>query len=129
VSSEKLKNLVQRANQVPVRYGTRFAGFANLVLEFRSAARCELAGLWFKIQFGMKRVEIMIDEVLDAALDIRAEREGVSKAALVRRYVREGLHTLPRPHGDPLSDVVGMAKRGSPTDSSRIDEVAYDLDR
>jgi hypothetical protein len=71
----------------------------------------------------MKRIEIMIDEDLDAVLGVRAAREGVSKATLVRRYVREGLHALPQLYGDPLSDVVGMVKRGSPNDSSRIDGV------
>jgi hypothetical protein len=37
----------------------------------------------------------MIEEDVDAALGRRAREEGVSKAALVRRYVRLGVAPLP----------------------------------
>ena len=77
---------------------------------------------------GVKRLQIMIEEELDAELGIQAAREGVSKAALIRRYVGERLRPLPPLEQDPLWDIVGMVK-GSPDDSSRIDEVVYDLDR
>jgi hypothetical protein len=77
----------------------------------------------------MKRIEIMIDEDLNAALGARAAWEGVSKAALVRRYIREGLHTLAPLGADPLREIVGMIKGGSSNNSLRIDEVVYDLDR
>jgi len=76
-----------------------------------------------------KRLQIMIEEDLDAELTIQAAREGVSKAELVRRYVGERLRPLPLLEGDPLRNIVGIIKGGSPDDSSRIDEVAYDLDR
>ena len=52
----------------------------------------------------------------------------MSKAALVRRYVRERLRPLPPLEEDPLWEIVGMIKGGSPDDSSRIDDVVYDLD-
>jgi hypothetical protein len=39
----------------------------------------------------VKRLRITIDEGLDAALARRASEEGVSRAALVRRYVEERL--------------------------------------
>jgi hypothetical protein len=78
---------------------------------------------------GVKRLQIMIEEELDAELGIQAAREGVSKAALIRRYVGERLRPLPPVEEDPLSEIVGMIKSGSPDDSSRIDEVVYDLDR
>ncbi|MGH9362654.1 MAG: CopG family transcriptional regulator, partial [Thermoanaerobaculia bacterium] len=37
----------------------------------------------------MKRLQIMIDEDLDAALQVLAAEEKTSKAALIRRFVRE----------------------------------------
>ena len=77
----------------------------------------------------VKRLQIMIEEELDAELGLQAEREGVSKAALIRRYVGERLRPLPPLEDDPLWGIVGMIRGGSPDDSSRIDEVVYDLDR
>jgi predicted transcriptional regulator len=38
----------------------------------------------------MKRLQIRFDEDLDAALGKLAAAEGQSKAALIRRFVREG---------------------------------------
>ncbi len=77
----------------------------------------------------VKRLQIMIEEELDAELGRQARREGVSKAALIRRYVSERLRPLPPIEEDPLWGLVGMVD-GSPDDSSRIDEVVYgDLGR
>ena len=73
----------------------------------------------------MKRLQIMIEEDLDAALAIQARAEGVSKAALIRRYVGERLRPIPIRAHDPLWNIVGMIKDGSGDDSSRIDEVVY----
>lgn len=73
----------------------------------------------------VKRLQIMIEEDLDAALGRQAKEEGVSKAALIRRYVGERLRPLPPLADDPLWDIVGMIKGGSPDDSSRIDEIVY----
>jgi Ribbon-helix-helix protein, copG family len=55
----------------------------------------------------MKRLQIMIEEDLDAALARQARRERVSKAALIRRYVRERLAPLPPLRDDPLWGFVG----------------------
>ena len=78
----------------------------------------------------VKRLQIMIEEELDAALARQAAEEGVSKAALIRRYVRERLRALPPLEEDPLWQIVGMIKDGSPDDSESIDEVVYgDLGR
>jgi hypothetical protein len=77
----------------------------------------------------VKRLQIMIEEDLDTALGRQAAEEGVSKAALIRRYVGERLRPLPPLEEDPLWEIVGMIKSGSPNDSSRIDEVVYDFDR
>ena len=78
----------------------------------------------------MKRLQIMIEEDLDAELGIQAAREGVSKAALIRRYVGERLRVLPPLEEDPLWEIVGMVKGGSPDDSMRVNEIVYgDLGR
>ena len=72
----------------------------------------------------VKRLQIMIEEELDAELGRQAALEGVSKAALIRRYVGECLRPLPPLEDDPLWGIVGMFE-GSPTDSADIDEVVY----
>ena len=77
----------------------------------------------------VKRLQIMIEEELDAELGRQARREGVSKAALIRQYVRERLRPLPPLEEDPLWGIVGMYE-GGPNDSAMIDEVVYgDLGR
>ena len=49
----------------------------------------------------------MIEEELDDALARQAAEEGVSKAALIRRYVGERLRPLPPLEEDPLWELVG----------------------
>jgi hypothetical protein len=73
----------------------------------------------------VKRLQIMIEEDLDAALGVQAEREGVSKAALVRRYVGERLKPLPLLEQDPLWQGFGIIEDGDPDSSKQIDEVVY----
>lgn len=68
----------------------------------------------------------MIEEELDDALAREASREGTSKAALIRRFVRERLKPLPPLERDPIWDLVGIVE-GGPDDSQRIDEVVYGL--
>jgi hypothetical protein len=70
----------------------------------------------------MKRLQIMIDEDLDAALGLQARRERVSKAALIRRYVRERLAPLPPLQEDPLWEFVGGSD-AEPVEG--IDEFLY----
>ena len=72
----------------------------------------------------VKRLQIMIEEELDAALARQAAEEGVSKAALIRRFVRERLRPLPPLEEDPLWELVGMDK-GSPDDSMSVNDVVY----
>jgi hypothetical protein len=72
----------------------------------------------------VKRLQIMIDEDVDAALARQASEEGVSKAALIRRYVGERLRPLPPLADDPLWGLVGLVK-GRPDDSVSVDEVVY----
>ncbi len=66
----------------------------------------------------------MIEEDVDAALARQASEEGVSKAALIRRYVGERLRPLPSLADDPLSELTGLVE-GSPDDSVTVDEVVY----
>jgi hypothetical protein len=70
----------------------------------------------------VKRLQIMIEEDLDAALGRQARRERVSKAALIRRYVRERLSPLPPLHEDPLWEFAG-ASDAEPVED--IDEFLY----
>jgi Ribbon-helix-helix protein, copG family len=72
----------------------------------------------------VKRLQIMIDEDLDAELGYQAAREGVSKAALIRRYVGERLRPAAPSKQDSIWAIVGMVD-GDPDDSSRINEVVY----
>ena len=72
----------------------------------------------------VKRLQIMIEEELDAALARRAAEEGVSKAALIRRYVGERLRPLPPLEDDPLWEIVGMDE-GRADDSISVNEVVY----
>ncbi len=76
----------------------------------------------------MKRLQISIEPELDAALGRAARQEGVSKAALVRRFVAQRLRPLPPLEDDPIWELVGIAE-GAPDDSSRVDEVVYGLKR
>jgi hypothetical protein len=71
----------------------------------------------------VKRLQIMIEEELDAALGRQAAEEGVSKAALIRRYVGERLRPLPPLEEDPLWQLVGLAGDAEPIDD--IDEFLY----
>ena len=77
----------------------------------------------------MKRLQIMIEEELDEALGRQAAEEGVSKAALIRRYVAERLRPLPALEDDPLWGLVGLVEGGA-DDSLSVNEVVYgDLGR
>ena len=72
----------------------------------------------------VKRLQIMIDEDLDAALDRMALAEGTSKAALIRRFVREKVKPLPPLEEDPLWQMVGDID----AEPANVDEVVYPLE-
>jgi hypothetical protein len=72
----------------------------------------------------VKRLQIMIEEDLDVAVQRRADEEGVSKAAVIRRLVREGLLPAPALADDPLSGFVGAGDFAS-DDIDDIDDVVY----
>ena len=55
----------------------------------------------------MKRLQIMIEPELDSQLETMAAEEQTSKAALIRRFVRERLRPIPPLSADPLGRMVG----------------------
>ena len=69
----------------------------------------------------MKRLQILIDEELDEALERQALSEGTSKAALIRKYVRMHLTSLPPLESDPLWRMKGV----DDFEPGSIDEVVY----
>jgi hypothetical protein len=69
----------------------------------------------------MKRLQIMIEEDLDAALERVAASEGVSKAAIIRRVVRASLEPTVPIEADPLSAMVGV----DAFEPASIDDVVY----
>jgi hypothetical protein len=69
----------------------------------------------------MKRLQIMIEEDLDEALGAQAIREGVSKAALLRRAARRLVEPLPPLEQDPLTQMAGA----DAFDPAPVDEVVY----
>ena len=71
----------------------------------------------------MRRLQIMIDEDLDEALGRQARTEKTSKAALIRRFVRERVTGLPPIEDDPLWELVGVAEDVEPVED--IDDYLY----
>jgi hypothetical protein len=69
----------------------------------------------------MKRLQIMIDEDLDDELDRMALREGTSKAALIRRFVRERIRPLPALSADPIGRMTGV----DDFEPQPVDDVVY----
>lgn len=72
----------------------------------------------------MKRLQISIEPELDAAVERRADEEGLSKAAVIRRCVREEVRPLPPIEEDPLFKMFGTVS-SDPDDTRTIDEVLY----
>ncbi len=70
----------------------------------------------------MKRLQIYIDEDVDALLGVRARRQGTSKAALIRQYVAERIGADRRK--EPIDALVGIVT-GSADDSTSVDAVVY----
>lgn len=76
----------------------------------------------------MKRLQISIEPELDAAVERRAEEEGLSKAEVIRRCVREEVRPLPSLEEDPFYKMFGTVE-GDPDSSMTINEVVYGLSR
>ena len=71
----------------------------------------------------VKRLQIMIDQDLDDILGRMARDEGTSKAALIRRFVRERVAPLPPIEQDPIWKMVGVDDYDPGAES--IDDVVY----
>lgn len=69
----------------------------------------------------MKRLQILIEEETDAELERMAAETGTSKAALIRKFVKEQLRPLPPLSADPL---IRMAGQDS-FEPVSIDDVVY----
>jgi hypothetical protein len=69
----------------------------------------------------VKRLQIMLEDDAYEALGAEAAKSRVSKASLVRRYVRLGLQPLPSLAEDPLTSLSGSAGF-EPAD---VDETVY----
>jgi len=69
----------------------------------------------------MRRLQILIEEELDAALASEAARQGTSKGALIRRFVAEKLRPSPRHEQDPFRKLIGSID----VDPEDIDDVVY----
>lgn len=63
----------------------------------------------------------MIEEELDEALGRRAAKEDVSKAALVRRFVRTGLGSIGSRGSDPIARMSGV----DDFEPADVDDVVY----
>jgi hypothetical protein len=74
----------------------------------------------------MKRLQISIEPELDLAVERRAEEEGLSKAEVIRRCVRERVKPLPSIEEDPLFKMFGTVS-SDPKDTRTVDEVVYGL--
>lgn len=74
----------------------------------------------------MKRLQISIEPELDAAVGRRADEEGLSKAEVIRRCVREEIRPLPPMEDDPFFKLCGSVS-SDPNDTRTIDEVVYGL--
>jgi ribbon-helix-helix CopG family protein len=75
----------------------------------------------------MKRLQISIEPELDAAVERCAQDEGLSKAEVIRRCVRERINPLPPIEEDPLYKLFKSPGSSDPNDNRTIDEVVYGL--
>lgn len=68
----------------------------------------------------LKRVQLMLDDDLEARLAVEAKLEGISKSELVRRILRERLPA--RRHKPAIWEMVGAAGDAEP---AKVDDVVY----
>ncbi len=72
----------------------------------------------------VRRIQLHLDEALDEALARQAVESGLSKAALIRRYLAQHVPVTPRDHEDPSAALVGVYD-GTPDESCGIDDIVY----
>jgi len=73
----------------------------------------------------MKRLQISLEPELDRELERAARVDGVSKAEIVRRCLREGIKPLPPLAEDPVFMLAGTFEGGGPNDAENHDEIIY----
>ena len=73
----------------------------------------------------MKRLQISLEPELDEDLERAARAEGVSKAEVVRRCLREGIEPLPPLEDDPFFKLIGKFEGGGHNDAENHDEIIY----
>jgi len=73
----------------------------------------------------MKRLQISLEPELDRELDRVARADGVSKAEVVRRCLREGIEPHPPLKDDPFVKLIGSVDGGGPNDAENHDEILY----
>ena len=71
----------------------------------------------------MKRLQISLEPELDDQLEDKARRDGVSKAEVVRRSLRDSLAELPPIADDPLFKLRVSGQALEPGET--IDDVVY----
>lgn len=69
----------------------------------------------------MKRLQFMIEEELDHGLELTARHERCSKAALIRKFIRQNVKPLPPLEEDPITLMIGV----DDVDYGDIDDVVY----
>jgi hypothetical protein len=69
----------------------------------------------------VKRLQIMIDEDLDQILERMAQDQRTSKAALIRRFVRDRVTAPPPIEEDAIWELVGLAD----VEPGSVDDVVY----
>lgn len=76
----------------------------------------------------MKRLQISLEPELDRELDRVARVDGVSKAEVVRRCLRDGIEPVPPLEEDPIFDIIGAfgGADESTNDAENHDDVIYD---
>ena len=72
----------------------------------------------------VKRLQILIDADLDAALERVSRRTGRSKGALVREAVRGHIKARPAPERDALWEMVGKDSF-EPVSPKEIDDIVW----
>ena len=73
----------------------------------------------------MKRLQISLEPELDQSLMRLAREQGVSKAEIVRRCLRDRVEPLPPIEEDPLFASFGTGTGGGLKPGETIDDVVY----
>lgn len=76
----------------------------------------------------MHRTQIMLDKLQYDFLMEEARRRGSSMAAVIRQLITKQMDRE-APIDDPLEDIIGIARGGTPVAESDHDRIIYGVDR